>query len=166
MKFYLVDRIESIEPGRKIVAVKCLTAAEEYLADHFPAFPVMPGVMMLESCVQTSAWLVRVMTDWKLSMIVLRTARNVRYSSFVTPGDTLRIEATLDKFEGDKAVFNCLGTVNGEKTVQAKVELRCFNLADTDPKLAWADQKIIEQVKDRFKLCGGPAILAANSQPS
>ncbi len=155
MKFYLVDQIESVEPGKRIVTTKCLTAAEEYLADHFPAFPVMPGVLMLESCVQSAAWLVRLMTDWSLSTIVLRQARNVRYASFVAPGDTLRIEATLRKLEAGQASFDCVGTVAGEKTVQARIELDCFNLADRDPKLAWADAKVIEQLKDRFKLCGG-----------
>ncbi len=58
MKFLLVDRIESIQPGQRIVTTKALTLAEEYLADHFPAFPVMPGVLMLEALVQSAAWLV------------------------------------------------------------------------------------------------------------
>lgn len=161
MKFYLVDQIERIEPGKRIVTVKNLTAAEEYLADHFPAFPVMPGVMMLEACVQSAAWLVRLATDWQASMVVLRTARNVRYASFVAPGDTLRIEATLDKLADGQATFACTGGVGAEKCVQAKIELRYFNLADTQPRLAEADRRIVEQMRRRFALCGGPAALAA-----
>lgn len=161
MKFYLVDRIESIEPGKRIVATKCLTAAEEYLADHFPAFPVMPGVMMLEACVQTSAWLVRLLTDWSVSMIVMKAARNVRYASFVAPGNSLRVEADLIGFENGLAKFNCQGTVESDKAVQAKIELHCFNLAERDPQGAWADRRIIEQMKHRFKLCGGADLLAA-----
>ena len=47
MKFQLVDRIESIIPGKSIVTIKTLSLAEEYLADHFPSFPVLPGVLML-----------------------------------------------------------------------------------------------------------------------
>ncbi|MAF57059.1 MAG: hypothetical protein CMK03_03890 [Ponticaulis sp.] len=67
MKFHLVDRIESLEPGRRIVTIKALSLAEEYLADHFPAFPVLPGVMMIEALVQSAAWLVRVEQDFARS---------------------------------------------------------------------------------------------------
>ncbi|HOF18642.1 MAG TPA: beta-hydroxyacyl-ACP dehydratase, partial [Phycisphaerae bacterium] len=64
MKFHLVDKIESIEPGKRIVTTKALSLAEEYLADHFPAFPVLPGVMMLEALTQSAAWLTRVRQDF------------------------------------------------------------------------------------------------------
>ena len=60
MRFSLIDRIVELEPGVRITAVKSLTMAEEYLADHFPHFPVMPGVLMLEALTQAGAWLVRV----------------------------------------------------------------------------------------------------------
>ena len=59
MRFVLVDRIISQETGQSLVAVKNLSLAEEYLADHFPGFPVMPGVLMLEALTQAGAWLVR-----------------------------------------------------------------------------------------------------------
>jgi 3-hydroxyacyl-[acyl-carrier-protein] dehydratase len=49
MRFQLVDRILEVEPGKRIRLVKNLTLAEEYLADHFPSFPVMPGVLMLQT---------------------------------------------------------------------------------------------------------------------
>ncbi len=161
MKFYLVDRIESLTPGKQIVTTKCLTAAEEYLADHFPTFPVMPGVLMLEACTQSAAWLIRQMTDFSLSMVVLKRARNVRYASFVAPGDTLRIEAELTKQNGDIYTFKCLGTVDGTTTVQARIELRAFNLADDNPALGGADEEIIAQMRQRFKLCGGATVPAA-----
>lgn len=160
MKFYLVDRIVSLEPGKKIVAIKNLTGAEEYLADHFPTFPVMPGVMMLEACVQSAAWLVRLMTDWSLPLIDLRTARNVRYANFVAPGDTLKIQADFEKAEGGIYVFKCVGSVNDSTTVAAKIELRAQSLAAVDPSMAWADKQIVEQMKLRFKLCGGEELLA------
>ncbi|NQU76035.1 MAG: beta-hydroxyacyl-ACP dehydratase [Planctomycetes bacterium] len=155
MKFYLVDHIESLIPGERIVTIKCLTAAEEYLADHFPAFPVMPGVLMLEACVQSAAWLVRIMSDWSVSMVVLRRAQNVRYGNFVAPGDTLRIEAELVKHQGEAFTFKCVGAVDKTTALQAKIELKAFNLADTDPALAGADAEIIAQMKQRFDLCRG-----------
>ena len=162
MKFHLVDRIERIEPGKRIVAIKALSLAEEYLADHFPAFPVMPGVLMLESLVQAAAWLVRVEQNFSKSVIVLASARNVRYSSFVVPGSLLRSEGELTGLQGDIARFKCVGTTGeGAQAVQGRLELRCFNVADVSPAAAGADARIIAQLKQRFKLIGGPEALAA-----
>ena len=162
MKFHLVDKIERIEPGKRIVAIKALSLAEEYLADHFPAFPVMPGVLMLESLVQAAAWLVRVEQNFSKSVIVLASARNVRYSSFIVPGSLLRSEGELTGLEGDIARFKCVGTTGeGAQAVQGRLELRCFNVADVSPVAAGADARIIAQLKQRFKLIGGPEALAA-----
>jgi len=151
MKFHLVDRIEALEPPERIVTTKCLTAAEEYLADHFPTFPVMPGVLMLEACVQAAAWLVRLATGFGVSMVVLQRARNVRYASFVAPGHTLRIEATAGKSADGVHAFTCLGTVDDKTAVQARIDLKAFNLADTDASLAGADADILAEMKQRFE---------------
>jgi 3-hydroxyacyl-[acyl-carrier-protein] dehydratase len=93
VKFVLIDRISELEAGRRIVAHKVLSLAEEYLADHFPTFPVLPGVLMLEAMVQASAWLVRQALDFAPGLIVLREARNVTYKSFLAPGQVLTIES-------------------------------------------------------------------------
>ncbi|HUT59691.1 MAG TPA: 3-hydroxyacyl-ACP dehydratase FabZ family protein [Phycisphaerae bacterium] len=161
MKFHLVDRIESIEPGRRIVTVKALSLAEEYLADHFPAFPVMPGVLMLEAMVQSAAWLTRVRQDFAKSIIVLAAARNVRYASFVVPGKVLRCEVEAAEIGADAAKFKGVGTVDGRQAVTARLELRCFNLAERASHLASADAEIIRRLRDQFGLIGGPEALQA-----
>src|SRR6201996_9275201 len=100
MRFVLIDRITELQTGKSLVAVKNLSLAEEYLADHFPGFPVLPGVLMLESMTQAAAWLVRVSEDFRHSMVVLKEARNVKYSKFVEPGQTLSVTAEwLDRNE-------------------------------------------------------------------
>src|SRR6185436_13561856 len=91
MKFILIDRITELVPGERITAVKALSLAEEYLADHFPRFPVMPGVLMIEALVQTSAWLVRATQDFANSMVLLAEAKNVTYKSFVSPGQVFEV---------------------------------------------------------------------------
>src|SRR5271168_1212794 len=95
MRFTLLDRIIELEPGAKITAVKNLSLAEEYLADHFPGFPVMPGVLMLEAMTQASAWLVRASEDFAHSVVLLKEARNVKYANFVEPGQTLHVTAEI-----------------------------------------------------------------------
>ena len=97
MRFSLIDRIVELEPGERITAVKALTMAEEYLADHFPQFPVMPGVLMLESLTQAGAWLVRASEDFAHSIVVLKQVNNAKYAQFVEPGQTLTVTAELLK---------------------------------------------------------------------
>ena len=95
MRFNLVDEIRQLEPGRKIQAVKNLTLGEEYLADHFPGFPVMPGVLMLQTLVEAGAWLLRLTEDYRYSMIVLREAKNVKYGHFMEPGRQMIVTAEM-----------------------------------------------------------------------
>ena len=166
MKFHLVDRIESLEPGKRIVTIKALSLTEEYLADHFPAFPVLPGVMMIEAMVQSAAWLVRVAQDFSSSVIVLSSVRNVRYSNFVQPGRMLRCEVDVVELGDTSCTFKGVGYVcdpSGAraKAVSGKLELRCGNLADRAEYLAVADADIVAELRHRFKLIGGPAALAS-----
>ena len=161
MKFHLVDRIESIQPGRRIVTVKALSLAEEYLADHFPAFPVLPGVLMIEAMVQSAAWLVRLEQDYARSVIVLSAARNVRYANFVQPGNILRCEVEAVRIEDASAKFKGTGFVSDEQAVTARLELRCFNLAEQRPSLAKADADIVAKLRRQFELIGGPDALVA-----
>lgn len=150
MRFSLIDRITSLESGKSVTAVKNLSMAEEYLADHFPGFPVMPGVLMLESLVQASAWLLRYTEDFKYSTILLKEAKAVRFNSFVTPGQTLCVSATVHKWNDDVCVFKGSGTVDGQSAVSARVTLERFNLADRDPGLAEGDRFRTEKMRELF----------------
>lgn len=161
MKFHLVDRIESIEPGQRIVTIKALSLAEEYLADHFPAFPVLPGVLMIEAMVQSAAWLVRVEQDFAKSVVVLQRARNVKYASFVQPGNVLRCDVTAMSIEPAAGRFKAAGFVGDRQVVSGRLELRCLNLAEQRGCDASVDAAIVAELKKRFRLIGGPAALAA-----
>jgi len=161
MKFVLVDRIESIVPSKRIVTSKALSLAEEYLGDHFPAFPIMPGVLMVEALVQSAAWLVRVHQDFSRSLIVLSAARNIRPANFVKPGDVLRCELEAMSLGDDLCKFKAAGFVGEAPMLSGRLELRCLNLADKDPKMAATDAAIIAQMRQRFELIGGPEALAA-----
>ncbi len=151
MRFSLIDRIIDLEPGRSITAIKNLTMAEEYLLDHFPGFPVMPGVLMLESLVQASAWLMRVSNDFAYSSILLHQARALKFNNFLRPGQTMTVTATVQKWDGDMCTVKAAGHVGQTNTVTARLTLRQFNLGDRDPALADSDQRRIRYFRDLFE---------------
>lgn len=151
MKFLLIDRISEIEPHKSISAIKNLTMAEEYLADHFPGFPVMPGVLMLETLVQAGAWLIRHSEDFKHSTILLKEVRAIRYNNFVSPGNTLRVQMTVRKHEGAIWEFNGNGTVNDTSAVSARISLEAFNLSDKHGDLAKSDEIRRDTYRDIFR---------------
>lgn len=151
MKFNLIDKIDAISDD-KIVAVKYVSLAEEYLADHFPTFPVLPGVMMLEALVQASAWVLHRRNQFAKSFAVLKEARNVKYGRFVAPGNSLRVEVELFKPTDTGAVFKAAGFVDGAQALSARLELSYFNLAEKQPELAPLDVKLIEHNKTRWSV--------------
>jgi 3-hydroxyacyl-[acyl-carrier-protein] dehydratase len=107
MHFALVDAIIE-QSADHAVTLKQVSAAEEYLQDHFPGFPVLPGVMMLESMVQAA----RVVCEHHCAhRLVLGQVRALKYGKFVKPGDVLRVHVTLHKREGDSFEFKGEGTV-------------------------------------------------------
>ena len=83
MRFHLIDRIDGYELGKSLRGAKFLALGEEYLADHFPRFPVMPGVLMLQAAVEAASWLWRATTDFQHPVIVLREVKNVKYGTFM-----------------------------------------------------------------------------------
>jgi 3-hydroxyacyl-[acyl-carrier-protein] dehydratase len=156
MRFTLIDRIVELEPCVRITAVKTLTMAEEYLADHFPHFPVMPGVLMLESLTQAGAWLVRASEDFSHSIIVLKQANNVKYAQFLEPGQTLTVTAEILKFEDGEVKLKAYGTVNGRVILSARLALACYNLTDSDPDQQRADELTREDLRMQFALLYQP----------
>ena len=151
MKFNLVDRIVELTDTR-IVTIKQVSLAEEYLADHFPSFPVLPGVMMLEAAIQSAGWLLHHIHDFGCSMAVLKEARNVKYGQFVAPGDQLRLEVELLKPTDAGASFKISGTVGGKQSIAARIEIAYFNLASRDPVMAAVDEKIVAHNRARWEL--------------
>ena len=156
MRFTLLDRITSLEPGAKITAVKNLTMAEEYLGDHFPQFPVMPGVLMLEAMLEAGAWLVRAGEDFDHSMVMLRKANNVKYGQFVQPGQTLHVTAEIVDQDDDETKIKARGTMLGRLTVAGRLTLVRYNLADSNPAHAKTDEQVRTHLRKLFALLYDP----------
>jgi 3-hydroxyacyl-[acyl-carrier-protein] dehydratase len=158
MRFILIDKVVSLESGKEIKTVKSVSLAEEYLADHFPTFPVLPGVLLLEGLIESASWLVRETENFAHSMILLEQARNVKYRSFLVPGSRIEYTVQAKTIEENLSSFTGFGLSEGQKIVEARFGLKHFNLTD-DPcrqqagaTMAAADARIIENMKKRWKL--------------
>jgi 3-hydroxyacyl-[acyl-carrier-protein] dehydratase len=153
MAFDFVDTVAECESGRRIVALKCLSMGEEYLRDHFPRFPVMPGVLMLECMFQAAAWLFRVTDDFTHSTIILSEARSVKFRGFVRPGQTLRVSVDIETAASEGMGFYSRGAIvdqGDEPVVTAKLLLKAFNLSDTQPERAHLDQLICRHLRNQW----------------
>src|SRR5215471_6384407 len=129
--FLLVDRIVEIEPER-IVGIKNVTANEPHFTGHFPDFPVMPGVMIVEAMAQCAGVLVLQALEDRASKLVLLVAiENARFRKPVVPGDTLRMEMKILKRKASVAKMAGVATVDG--LVVAEAEVMC-KLADKEEK--------------------------------
>lgn len=152
MRFHLVDRITEVHPGRSLRAVKNLTLGEEYLGDHFPGFPVMPGVLMLQALVEAGAWLLRATDDFRYSIVVLREAKGVKYGSFMEPGRQMTVTVELAEQDGGTASLKGKGEAEGQTTVSARLTLARYNLRDRDPELKSVDERLVEQLRVQYAL--------------
>ena len=123
MRFELIARV--IEKNEtKIRVIKNVTSAEEYLGDHFPGFPVLPGVMMLETLVQAGRKLAEKQNNKPVMPLVIKEVLNIKYGNMVKPGQTLEVEVTLkDVNETKEYQFTGVGTVDGQVAVKGKFAL-------------------------------------------
>jgi len=166
MKFGLIDSIIELTRGKRIVAVKAVTLAEEYLGDHFPTFPILPGVLMLQAMVEAASWLVRDAQDFASSIVLLREAKNVTYRSFVKPGNLLTLVVTCRRLAPTDSDFEGYGHCNQNEAVRARFGLVHFALAPRDSSLAAVDERLRAEARTRFTLLRPcPAAPAAGGSP-
>jgi beta-hydroxyacyl-ACP dehydratase FabZ len=129
--FLLVDRIVEMEPER-VVGIKNVTLNEPFFMGHFPDFPVMPGVLIVEAMAQTAGVLVlKSMPDRSNKLVLLVAIDYARFRRPVVPGDTLRMEMTIVKRKASVAKIAGRATVDGQ--LVAEVEVMC-KLADKEEK--------------------------------
>ena len=150
MRFGLVDNILELKRGERIVAVKAVSLAEEYLADHFPTFPVLPGVLILQGLVEAATWLAHDARDFAPLVILLKEAKNVTYKSFVKPGNLLRLEVTCRRMAPDGSEFDGTGFCDQTEMVRARFSLAHHSM-DRDRRVVAAVTPIkMAERKARF----------------
>jgi 3-hydroxyacyl-[acyl-carrier-protein] dehydratase len=125
--FLLIDRIVELEPGRRAVGEKQVTINEPFFQGHFPDFPIMPGVLIVEALAQTGCVAALSLPEYKEKLGIFAGIDGVRFRKPVYPGDTLRLEVTFDRIRRGIGKGQGVATVGGQVACEGEI---LFALAD------------------------------------
>ncbi|WP_287824359.1 3-hydroxyacyl-ACP dehydratase FabZ [Clostridium sp.] len=117
----LVDRVEEIEPGKKAVGYKNVTANEQFFQGHFPGNPVMPGVLIIEALAQLGAVAILSMDAYKGKTPYFGGIKMAKFRKMVVPGDVLKLEVEIVKIKGPAGIGKAIATVDGKKAAEAEL---------------------------------------------
>ena len=131
MRFVLIDRFLTLEPGVRAVATKCFPADEEIFADHFPGFPIVPGVLLTECMAQTGGWLLAASHDFDVKSALLMIER-AKFRSWVRPEETVEIEAVIDSLQPSSATVKATVKADGKRRASAQLMFGLNALGEGD----------------------------------
>lgn len=119
--FLMVDRILEIEEGKRAVGIKNVTINEDFFNGHFPGYPVMPGVLIVEALAQVGAVAMLQKEENKGRLAFFAGIDNCRFKRQVTPGDTLRLEVEITRLRGSIGKGKARATVDGEIACETEI---------------------------------------------
>ena len=122
--FLLVDRVVELEPNKRVLAYKNVTANENFFNGHFPDQPVMPGVLVVEALAQAGGLLTQLSRDGddtQAKLFYLVKIDNAKFSRMVVPGDRLDLEVTLKRTIRNMALYEGIARVDGEQAACADI---------------------------------------------
>ena len=112
--FQMIERVIELEPGVMARGTKCVSVNEPYFMGHFPGAPIMPGVLIIESCAQLCSFVFDTDASDEEKLYVIVKVDNFKFAKPVIPGDVLDITVTLSKTMGPLAVFDAKVMVDNE----------------------------------------------------
>jgi 3-hydroxyacyl-[acyl-carrier-protein] dehydratase len=147
MRWVFLDRIVELSPGEKARGFKGVAASEDYFADHFPGFPVLPGVLQIEALAQLSGKLIEVTVfgrDRRWVWPIISIVKKAKFRRFVTPGVALELEANLVELRDESAICKTAARLDGKITTEAELVF-VFNPGDLDTPEAQAKLERLER---------------------
>lgn len=129
--FLLVDRVIEIAPPHRAVGIKQVTVNEPFFQGHFPGYPVMPGVLIVEAMAQVGGVAVLSADEFRGKLALFAGIDNVRFKRQVKPGDTLRIEVELQKIRRGIGMGTGTATVNGDLACRGEIMFALVDMPAT-----------------------------------
>src|SRR5579872_5136308 len=130
MRWFWIDRFIEFQSGARATAIKNVSLAEEYLHDHFPGFPVMPGSLIVEGMAQTGGILLAEMLHFE-NLVVMAKIPKVDFQSWVYPGDTLIYDARIVDARADGGLVECAARVGERPVANAEFVFACLPGSDS-----------------------------------
>jgi 3-hydroxyacyl-[acyl-carrier-protein] dehydratase len=119
--FLLIDRILEVDEGQRAVGIKNVTANEEFFNGHFPEYPVMPGVLIVEALAQVGAVAMLKKEENRGKLAFFAGIDNCRFKKQVVPGDQLRLEVEMTRVRGSIGKGKGIATVDGQVACEVEI---------------------------------------------
>ena len=161
MRWIWIDKFVEFHSGERAVAIKNVTLAEEHLHDHFPGFPVMPESLMIEAMAQTSGILVGEAKDFKEKVILAKVKKAV-FFDYVTPGDTIKLEAKIESIAHEAASTS--GKITLEEKLIAEIDLMFSHIDQNLAGKEFPEENFV--FTDMFKSLLRGTVLGGSKQAS
>lgn len=129
--FMLLDTVEEMEPGKRVKARKCVSYNEPYFAGHFPAEPVMPGVLIVEAMAQAGAVAMLSQPEMKGKTAYFAGIQSAKFKRKVVPGDVLELEVEIVKVKGPVGIGKGTASVDGKLAASAEIMFAIGSGADS-----------------------------------
>ena len=126
MRFVLLDRLEIVEPGKRALAWKTFSPDDDYLEDHFPGIPVVPGTLLTEAMGQAGGWLLAEVFGYR-RWPLLTMVDKAKFRRLVRPGEELAIEATVLSMHDSDFAVKAEATAGGERAADARFLFHAFD---------------------------------------
>ncbi len=143
MRFYLIDKITEWNPGTQAKGIKAISLSEDFFTDHFPRYPIMPGVLILEALAQLSGLLLETTVEVQSGLkrkALISIMEKVKFRAIARPGDVLELHTTIESIRDDSGKVRTKALV-GEKRI-AETTMTFVLTEFNDP--------ILEQKRERL----------------